>query len=108
MSAALQREHWNGNPPASAPHTAEQLLSNSREQTIRHQRIVRVYSRPRKQSKECHVDQSLRPDDVFPKIRELCPECGGERTTLNASTSGVYCRCADCGHVWHKDRVVLH
>ena len=54
------------------------------------------------------MDQPLRPDDVFPKIREVCPECGGEHTTLITSTSGVYCRCADCGHVWHTDRVLLH
>jgi hypothetical protein len=55
------------------------------------------------------VDQPLRAEDVLLKIREVCPECHGTNTTVSlASTSGVYCRCADCGHVWHKERLVVH
>jgi len=55
------------------------------------------------------VEEPLRTSDVFPKTREVCPECHSTDTRVTvASTTGVYCRCSSCGHVWHHDRVVLH
>ena len=59
-------------------------------------------------SKGCQVDEPLRASDVLPKIPEVCPECHSADTTVIASPTGVYGRCAACGHVWHKDRVVVH
>ena len=50
-----------------------------------------------------------RSEGVFPKLREVCPERRGTDPTVTiASSTGVYCRCSNCGHVWHKDRLVLH
>lgn len=34
-----------------------------------------------------------------------CPECNTYRVILQLLTSyGSYCRCENCGHLWHQDR----
>ena len=44
--------------------------------------------------------------EVRPDTCDVCPECHSVHTTVTiASAKGVYCRCSDCGHVWHQDRV---
>jgi hypothetical protein len=44
-------------------------------------------------------------DDVRTSVRDVCPVCQSQETTVTIkSDSGVYCRCSDCGHIWHQDR----
>lgn len=41
----------------------------------------------------------------FPRKLEIpCPACGGQRVDCTVPTDrGAYCRCNDCGHMWHQD-----
>ncbi len=33
-----------------------------------------------------------------------CPKCKSAASDVTlVSKAGVYCRCQDCGHVWHTD-----
>ena len=37
-----------------------------------------------------------------------CPECHAESVILQLLTSyGSYCRCENCGHLWHHDKPML-
>ena len=43
--------------------------------------------------------------DVRAGVSDICPECKSQDTTMTLkSDSGVYCRCANCGHIWHQTR----
>ena len=38
-------------------------------------------------------------------LYDICPVCKSQDTTMTVKSDyGVYCRCADCGHIWHQSR----
>lgn len=42
--------------------------------------------------------------DVSTGVCDVCPECHSHETIVTIkSDTGVYCRCSDCGHIWHQD-----
>jgi hypothetical protein len=52
------------------------------------------------------MGQPQRTGDVRAEPCDVCPECHGLDTTVTLkSATGVYCRCKDCGHVWHQERL---
>jgi hypothetical protein len=52
------------------------------------------------------MGQPQRAGDIRTEPCDVCPECHSVHTTVTiASTKGVNCRCSDCGHVWHQDRL---
>ena len=39
-------------------------------------------------------------------VAGVCPECHSHKTAVTIkSANGVYCRCSDCGHIWHQEQV---
>ena len=43
--------------------------------------------------------------DIRMGVGDVCPVCKSQDTTLTVSSYyRVYCRCSDCGHIWHQSR----
>jgi uncharacterized Zn finger protein len=49
--------------------------------------------------------EPLRNFDVRARVDDICPKCHSNDITVTINPdNGVYCRCPNCGHIWHQDR----